>query len=265
MAGRPGTATALREAIARREISAEDACRQALDRIAASNDTLNAFLHVAADRALQRARTLDAGATPAGPLHGVPVAIKDNIVVKDMPATAGSRILDGYIPPYDATVVTRLEDAGAVIIGKTNCDEFAMGSSTEHSAFGPTRNPLAADRIPGGSSGGSAAAVAAGMAPLALGSDTGGSVRQPAGCCGVVGVKPTYGRISRYGLIAFASSLDQIGPLTVSVADAALALDVLCGPDPRDATSAARPTESFSAALEGRVTGLPLGVARHHI
>jgi aspartyl-tRNA(Asn)/glutamyl-tRNA(Gln) amidotransferase subunit A len=259
----PLSAIALRDAIARREISAETACRQALDRIDQTNGRLNAFLHVAADRALARARALDARASPAGPLHGVPIAIKDNIVVRDMPATAGSRILEGYQPPYDATAVTRLEEAGAVIVGKTNCDEFAMGSSTEHSAYGPTLNPWAPDRIPGGSSGGSAAAVAAGMTPLALGSDTGGSVRQPASCCGVVGVKPTYGRISRYGLIAFASSLDQIGPLTLSVADAALALDVLCGSDPRDATSAARPVESFSAALDGQVKGLRIGVPRH--
>ena len=259
----PVSAIALRDAIARREISAEAACRQALDRIDQTNGSLNAFLHVAADRALARARALDARSSPAGPLHGVPIAIKDNIVVKDMPATAGSRILESYHPPYDATAVTRLEEAGAVIVGKTNCDEFAMGSSTEHSAYGPTLNPWAADRIPGGSSGGSAAAVAAGMTPLALGSDTGGSVRQPAGCCGVVGVKPTYGRISRYGLIAFASSLDQIGPLAVSVADTALALDVLCGSDPRDATSAARPVESFSAALDGQIKGLRVGVPRH--
>ena len=263
MGAEPLSAIALRDAIARREISAEAACRQALDRIEQTNGSLNAFLHVAADRALTRARALDARSSPAGPLHGVPVAIKDNIVVRDMPATAGSRVLEGYHPPYDATAVTRLEEAGAVIVGKTNCDEFAMGSSTEHSAYGPTRNPWAADRIPGGSSGGSAAAVAAGMTPLALGSDTGGSVRQPAGCCGVVGVKPTYGRISRYGLIAFASSLDQIGPITGSVADAALALDVLCGSDPRDATSAARPVESFSAALDGQVKGLRVGVPRH--
>jgi aspartyl-tRNA(Asn)/glutamyl-tRNA(Gln) amidotransferase subunit A len=259
----PVSAIALRDAIARREISAEAACRQALDRIDQTNGSINAFLHVAADRALARARALDARSSPAGPLHGVPIAIKDNIVVKDMPATAGSRILESYHPPYDATAVTRLEEAGAVIVGKTNCDEFAMGSSTEHSAYGPTLNPWAADRIPGGSSGGSAAAVAAGMTPLALGSDTGGSVRQPASCCGVVGVKPTYGRISRYGLIAFASSLDQIGPLAVSVADAALALDVLCGSDPRDATSAARPVESFSAALDGQIKGLRVGVPRH--
>jgi aspartyl-tRNA(Asn)/glutamyl-tRNA(Gln) amidotransferase subunit A len=259
----PVSAIALRDAIARRELSAEAACRQALDRIEQTNASLNAFLHVARDRALARARALDARSTPAGPLHGVPVAIKDNIVVRDMPATAGSRILEGYEPPYDATAVIRLEEAGAVIVGKTNCDEFAMGSSTEHSAFGPTRNPWAPDRVPGGSSGGSAAAVAAGLTPLALGSDTGGSVRQPAACCGVVGVKPTYGRISRYGLIAFASSLDQIGPLTASVADAALALDVLCGPDPRDATSAARPAESFTAALSGDAKGLRIGVPRH--
>jgi aspartyl-tRNA(Asn)/glutamyl-tRNA(Gln) amidotransferase subunit A len=263
VAARPPSAITVRDAIARRETSAEAACREALDRIASTEGRIHAFLHVAADRALARARELDARSDPAGPLHGVPIAVKDNIAVRGMPATAGSRILDGYLPPYDATVVMRLKEAGAVVVGKTNCDEFAMGSSTEHSAFGPTRNPWATDRIPGGSSGGSAAAVAAGMIPLALGSDTGGSVRQPASCCGIVGVKPTYGRISRYGLIAFASSLDQIGPLTTSVADAALALEVLCGPDPRDATSAARPVESFTEALDGRVKGLRIGIPRH--
>ncbi len=257
------SAVAVRDAILAGSITVEETCRRALERIEAANGALNAFLHVNPDAALARARALDAGRGQAGPLHGIPIAIKDNIAVRGMPATAGSRMLESYVPPYDATVVQRLEAAGAVIIGKTNCDEFAMGSSTEHSAFGPTRNPLAADRIPGGSSGGSAAAVAAGLAPLALGSDTGGSIRQPAACCGVVGVKPTYGRVSRWGLIAFASSLDQIGPIATSVADAALVLDVLCGSDSRDATSAARPDEIFSAALDGHIEGLRIGVPRH--
>jgi aspartyl-tRNA(Asn)/glutamyl-tRNA(Gln) amidotransferase subunit A len=257
------SAVALRDAIARGALTAEAACQQALDRIDAADGAVHAFLHVDADRALARARELDALGRPAGPLHGVPVALKDNIVVRGMPATAGSRILEGYVPPYDATVVERLEAAGAVIIGKTNCDEFAMGSSTEHSAYGPTHNPWAPDRTPGGSSGGSAAAVAAGLTSLALGSDTGGSVRQPASCCGIVGMKPTYGRVSRYGLIAFASSLDQIGPLAPTVADVALALEVICGEDPRDSTSAPRPSEPFSGALDGRAAGLRIGVPRH--
>ncbi len=258
----PTSAVALRDAIAAGTLTAEAACRQALDRIAAADGPLGAFLHVDREGAIARARALDAQGTPAGPLHGVPIAIKDTILVRGMPATAGSRILEGYRPPYDAIAVERLVGAGAVVLGKTNCDEFAMGSSTEHSAYGPTRNPWARDRTPGGSSGGSAAAVAAGFIPIAVGSDTGGSVRQPAGCCGVVGIKPTYGRVPRYGLIAFASSLDQIGPIAGSVQDAALALEVMSGPDPRDATSARRPVEPLAASLDGRAAGLRIGVPR---
>jgi aspartyl-tRNA(Asn)/glutamyl-tRNA(Gln) amidotransferase subunit A len=193
-------------------------------------------------------------------LHGVPVAIKDNIVARGTVATAGSRMLDGYVSPYDASVVEQLERAGAVIVGKTVCDEFAMGSSTENCAFGPSRNPWDTDRAPGGSSGGSAVAVAAGMTPIALGSDTGGSIRQPASFCGVVGVKPTYGRVSRYGLIAFASSLDQIGPFARSVADAALCLDVIGGHDPRDSTSARLEMPALTNALTGDVRGVRVGV-----
>jgi aspartyl-tRNA(Asn)/glutamyl-tRNA(Gln) amidotransferase subunit A len=257
------TAVALRDAIVRGELSAESAVRHTLDRITALDPILHAFLLVDAERAITRARALDAAGTPAGPLHGVPVALKDNIAVRGMRTTAGSRVLENYVSPFDATVVQKLEQAGAVVVGKTVCDEFAMGSSTEHCAFGPSRNPWATDRIPGGSSGGSAVAVAAGMTPLALGSDTGGSIRQPAALCGIVGLKPTYGRVSRYGLVAFASSLDQIGPFSRSVADAALTMDVLSGADPRDSTAADQQVPAFSRSLSDNARGLRVGVPRH--
>ena len=260
-----GGARDIRDDIAAGKVSAVEVCRAFLGRIEAINPSLNAFNLVAADRALARADDVDrrrAAGESAGPLAGVPVAIKDNLCVNGMRTTASSRILDRFIPPYDATAVQRMEAAGAVIVGKTNCDEFAMGSSNENSAYGPVRNPWAADRTPGGSSGGSAVAVAARCAPLALGSDTGGSIRQPASFCGVVGLKPTYGRVSRYGLLAFASSLDQIGPIAGTVSDAALALGVLAGPDPADATSSRQPVPDFTAALTGDVKGLRIGVPR---
>src|SRR5687768_11480 len=219
------------------------------------NDTLNAFLEIDREGALERAAAAD------GPLAGVPVAVKDNICVSGMQASCGSRILGDYHPPYNATVIERLTQAGAVVIGKTNCDEFAMGSSNENSAFGPVRNPWDTTRVPGGSSGGSAAAVAAGIVPVALGSDTGGSVRQPASLVGVLGLKPTYGRNSRYGLVAFASSLDQIGIFARKVEDVARVLGVIAGQDPRDATTADVPVPDYTA-LTGDLRGARLGFPR---
>ena len=259
------TAREIRDAVATGRVSAVDVCRASLDRMDAVNPTLNAFNHIARDRALARAGEIDqqrASGAALGPLAGVPIALKDNMCVKGMRTTASSRILDNFVPPYDATVVKRLESAGAVIVAKTNCDEFAMGSSNENSAYGPVRNPWATDRTPGGSSGGSAAAVAARCVPLALGSDTGGSIRQPGSFCGVVGFKPTYGRVSRYGLLAFASSLDQIGPFGRTAGDAALALSVLAGPDSMDATTATEPVPDYMAALTGHVKGIRIGVPR---
>jgi aspartyl-tRNA(Asn)/glutamyl-tRNA(Gln) amidotransferase subunit A len=257
------TALDIARAVRAGERTAVDVVDEHLAAIAARDGEVHAFNTVTADEARAAAAALDrrvaAGEDP-GPLAGVPVALKDNLCTTGVPTTCSSKILEGWRPPYDATVVARLAAAGAIAVGKTNLDEFAMGSSTENSAFGPTRNPHDLSKVPGGSSGGSAAAVAAGFAPLALGSDTGGSIRQPAALCGVVGVKPTYGAVSRYGLVAFASSLDQIGPFATNVADAAALYEAIAGHDPLDATSLARPAAAVSEGLGRGVEGLRVGV-----
>ncbi len=258
----------VQEGLRVRQFSAVELATGALAFARDENRKTNAYLTFCEERALDAARHVDeklARGEDAGPLAGVPVAVKDVIVTKGVRTTCGSKLLANYVPPYDATAVERLEAAGGVIIGKTNCDEFAMGSSNENSAFGPVRNPHALDRVPGGSSGGSAAAVAQGTAVVALGSDTGGSIRQPASFCGVVGVTPTYGRVSRYGLTAFASSLDHIGPFGRSVRDAARLLNVIAGRDPLDSTSAEAPVPDYLVHLDGKVKGLKLGLPREYL
>jgi len=261
------TIDSIRSGLLAKKFSAEELAREALAFAEAENPKTNAYLTFAPERALAAARAVDekiaAGIDP-GPLAGVPIGVKDVIVTRGLRTTCASRLLANYIPPYDATAVIRLEQAGGVILGKTNCDEFAMGSSNENSAFGPVRNPAALDRVPGGSSGGSAAVVAQGTATLSLGSDTGGSIRQPASFCGVVGVTPTYGRVSRYGLTAFASSLDHIGPFSRTVRDSARLLQVIAGRDEMDATSAFAPVPDYAAALDGNVRGMKIGLPREY-
>jgi aspartyl-tRNA(Asn)/glutamyl-tRNA(Gln) amidotransferase subunit A len=262
------TIQSIQEGLRAKKFSAVEIAREALEFAERENPKTNAYLTFSPERALAAAaevdRKLAAGEEP-GALAGVPVGVKDVIVTKGVRTTCASKILEHYIPPYDATAVQRMEAAGAVIIGKTNCDEFAMGSSNENSAFGPVRNPVAPDRVPGGSSGGSAAVVAQGTAVVSLGSDTGGSIRQPASFCGVVGVTPTYGRVSRYGLVAFASSLDHIGPFARNVRDAATLLETIAGRDPMDATSAGAPVANYTSEMNGNVRGMKIGLPAEYM
>jgi len=261
------TIDSIRSGLKAKQFSAEELTRAALAFAEAENPKTNAYITIASERALAAAKAVDAklaaGENP-GPLAGVPIGVKDVIVTRGLRTTCASRMLANYIPPYDATAIIRLEQAGGIIIGKTNCDEFAMGSSSENSAFGPVRNPVALDRVPGGSSGGSAAVVAQGTATLSLGSDTGGSIRQPASFCGVTGVTPTYGRVSRYGLTAFASSLDHIGPFARTVRDSAGLLQVIAGRDELDSTSAVAPVPDYVSALDGQVRGKKIGLPKQY-
>jgi aspartyl-tRNA(Asn)/glutamyl-tRNA(Gln) amidotransferase subunit A len=261
------TSDGVKQALAAKKISARELAADFYQRIEAQNPELNAFLTLSPERARRQTDRIDAlvaEGRPLPPLAGVPVAIKDVISTRGIKTTCGSKILQNYFPPYDATAVERLEAAGAVILGKTNCDEFAMGSSNENSAYGPVKNPLSPDRVPGGSSGGSAAAVAAGLAVAALGTDTGGSIRQPGSFCGVPAMMGSYGRVSRYGLVAFASSLDRIGPFTTNVKDIAAILQVIAGRDPNDSTSTTAPVPDYRAELEKSVKGLRLGIPKEY-
>lgn len=253
------TVKEIMESLQLRETQPSDWARRSLDEIQRLDKHVGAFLHIDGDRTMARANELDVN-HESFTLFGIPYALKDNMCTEGVPTTAASKILEGYIPPYSATVAEKLQSQGGILVGKTNLDEFAMGSSTENSAYQKTRNPYGLDRVPGGSSGGSAAAVAAGMVPFALGSDTGGSIRQPAAFCGVVGLKPTYGRVSRFGLIAFASSLDQIGPFTRTTEDSAYVLQAISGHDPLDSTSAPNPIDDYVGQLAGGVRGLRIGI-----
>jgi aspartyl-tRNA(Asn)/glutamyl-tRNA(Gln) amidotransferase subunit A len=263
----PWTIVSVRNALLAKKISARELTAVFYARIDQHNPELNAFLKLSPERADAQAERLDSAIAKGEdlpPLAGVPVAIKDVISTKGIRTTCGSKILENYLPPYDATAVERLENAGAIILGKTNCDEFAMGSSNENSAYGPVRNPVAIDRVPGGSSGGSAAAVAAGLTVAALGTDTGGSIRQPGACCGIPAMMPTYGRVSRYGLIAFASSLDRIGPFATSVADAAAVMRAIAGRDENDSTSAAVPVADYTSEIAKPLEGVRIGVPQDY-
>jgi aspartyl-tRNA(Asn)/glutamyl-tRNA(Gln) amidotransferase subunit A len=261
------TASQLLRSLEAGQISAVELTTACIERIAATEDRVGAFLRVDEHRALTQAAAVDAKRAkqqPVGPLAGLPVAVKDVLCDRDQLTTCASRMLAEFRPPYDSTVVAKLKAADAVLLGRTNMDEFAMGGSTENSAFQTTHNPWDLERTPGGSSGGSAACVAAGMVPMSIGTDTGGSIRQPAGLCGVVGMKPTYGRVSRYGLVAFASSLDQVGPMANSVEDAALLLEAIAGHDPRDSTSLDEPVPAYSATVNQPLSGLRIGFAKEH-